>query len=510
MTVAEQAPEGTTQKAVRTRALIIGTGFSGLGMAIALQKQGVDFLILEKAGDVGGTWRDNSYPGCACDVPSHLYSFSFEPKATWSKLFSPQPEIWDYLKGVTEKYGLRRHIRFDSLVDRAHWDDSEYRWHVFTTDGQEYVTQFLISGAGALHIPLIPDIEGKDEFRGASFHSAEWDHGVDLTGKRVAVIGTGASAIQIVPSIVNEVGELQLYQRTPPWVVPRPNKPFPDAVKNAFAHVPGLRLAVRSGIYWFLEGLGFAMTRRPALLRGVELVGKLNIRRSVKDKELRRRLTPTYTAGCKRILYSPNYYQGVANAKCRLITDRITRITPDAIVTDDGVEHKVDVIVFATGFHVTDSYTYVDIKGAGGEDLVDRWNREGVAAHRGVAVADMPNLFFLLGPNTGLGHTSVVFMIEAQVRYVAQAIAEVDRYDAQALAPTRSAQDRDNAELQAELGHTVWNTGGCRSWYMDEHGVNRALWSGMTWEYWRDMRKLKPSEYQFFGVGRQAAVASRG
>ena len=200
MTVAEQAPEGTTQKAVHTRALIIGTGFSGLGMAIALQKQGVDFLILEKAGDVGGTWRDNSYPGCACDVPSHLYSFSFEPKATWSKLFSPQPEIWDYLKGVTEKYGLRRYIRFDSLVDRAHWDDSEYRWHVFTTDGQEYVAQFLISGAGALHIPLIPDIEGKDEFRGASFHSAEWDHGVDLTGKRVAVIGTGASAIQIVPA----------------------------------------------------------------------------------------------------------------------------------------------------------------------------------------------------------------------------------------------------------------------------------------------------------------------
>ncbi len=322
-----------------------------------------------------------------------------------------------------EKYGLRRYIRFDSLVDRAHWDDSEYRWHVFTTDGQEYVAQFLISGAGALHIPLIPDIEGKDEFRGVSFHSAQWDHNVDLTGKRVAVIGTGASAIQIVPSIVKDVGELQLYQRTPPWVVPRPNKPFPEALKNAFAYVPGLRLAVRSGIYWGLEGLGFAMTRRPALLRAVELVGKFNIRRSVKDKELRRRLTPTYRAGCKRILYSPDYYEGVANPKCHLITDRITRITPDGIVTADGAEHKVDVIVYATGFHVTDSYTYVDIKGAGGEDLVDRWNREGVVAHRGVAVADMPNLFFLLGPNTGLGHTSVVFMIEAQVRYVAQAIA---------------------------------------------------------------------------------------
>ena len=513
MTVAEPTAEGTTQKAVHTRALIIGTGFSGLGMGIALQKQGVDFLILEKADDVGGTWRDNSYPGCACDVPSHLYSFSFEPKATWSKLFSPQPEIWDYLKGVTEKYGLRRYIRFGSHVDRAHWDDSEYRWHVFTTDGQEYVAQFLISGAGALHIPLIPDIEGKDEFRGESFHSAEWDHSVDLTGKRVAVIGTGASAIQIVPEIVNDTSELQLYQRTPPWVVPRPNKKFPDGLKRAFTYVPGLRLAVRSGIYWGLEGLGFAMTRQPGLLRGVELVGKLNIRRSVKDKELRRRLTPTYRAGCKRILYSPNYYQGVANPKTQLITDRIARITPDGIVTADGagreVSRNVDVIVFATGFHVTDSYTYVDIKGAGGEDLVDRWNREGVVAHRGVAVADMPNLFFLLGPNTGLGHTSVVFMIESQIRYVAQAIAAVDHYDAQALAPTRSAQDRENAELQDELARSVWNTGGCRSWYLDEHGVNRTLWSGMTWEYWRDTRKLKPSEFKFFGVAQPSAHSRR-
>jgi cation diffusion facilitator CzcD-associated flavoprotein CzcO len=501
MTVAEQTTENSTNQPVHTRALIIGTGFSGLGMGIALQQQGVDFLILEKADDVGGTWRDNSYPGCACDVPSHLYSFSFEPKPTWSKLFSPQPEIWDYLKGVTDKYGLRRYIRFDSLVERAQWDDAEYRWHVFTAGGQEYIAQFLISGAGALHIPLVPDIEGRDEFRGVAFHSAQWDHSVDLTAKRVAVIGTGASAIQIVPEIVEDVSELQLYQRTPPWVVPRPNRPFPDGVRRAFAYVPGLRLAVRTGIYWWLEGLGYAMTRRPELLRAVELVGRWNIRHHVRDKELRRRLTPKYRAGCKRILYSPNYYQGVANPKTQLVTDGIARITPDGIVTADGTERMVDVIVFATGFHVTDSYTYVDIKGAGGQDLVDRWNREGVVAHRGVAVADMPNLFFLLGPNTGLGHTSVVFMIESQIRYVAQAIAAVDKYGAEALAPTRTAQDRDNAELQGDLARSVWNTGGCRSWYLDEHGVNRTLWSGMTWEYWRDTRKLKPSEYKFFGIG---------
>ncbi|MGH3851500.1 MAG: flavin-containing monooxygenase, partial [Pseudonocardiaceae bacterium] len=331
MSIAESTTQhGAQAPPVHTRALVIGTGFSGLGMAIALQRQGVDFLILEKADEIGGTWRDNTYPGCACDVPSHLYSFSFEPKATWSRLFSPQPEILDYLKGVTDKYGLRRYIRFGSLVNRAHWDDREYRWHVFTESGQEYVAQFVISGAGALHIPRLPDIGGIDEYRNAggdAFHSAQWDHGVDLTGKRVAVIGTGASAIQIVPGIVDEVAELQLYQRTPPWVVPVPHTPLPSALRQAFAVVPGLRLAVRSGIYWGLETVGYAMTKRPGLLRAIEAVGKANIRRNVPDKELRRKLTPHYRAGCKRILYSGNnYYLAVANPTTTLITERITRI----------------------------------------------------------------------------------------------------------------------------------------------------------------------------------------
>jgi cation diffusion facilitator CzcD-associated flavoprotein CzcO len=511
MSVAESTTEPAAQAPpVHTRALIIGTGFSGLGMAITLQRQGVDFVILEKADEIGGTWRDNSYPGCACDVPSHLYSFSFEPKATWSRLFSPQPEILDYLKGVTDKYGLRRYIRFDSLVDRAHWDGSEYRWHVFTKSGQEYVAQFLISGAGALHIPRLPDIEGVDEFRGAAFHSAQWDHSVDLTSKRVAVIGTGASAIQIVPAIVDDVAELHLYQRTPPWVVPVPHTPLAIALRQAFAIVPGLRLAVRSGIYWALESVGYAMTKRPGLLRAIEAIGKWNIRRNVPDKELRRKLTPRYRAGCKRILYSGNnYYRAVANPKTTLITERIARITPDGIVTCDGAQHPVDVIVYATGFHVTDSYTYVDVKGPRGEDLVDRWNREGVVAHRGIAVAGMPNLFFLLGPNTGLGHTSVVFMIESQIRYVAAAIAACDRLDAQGLAPTRAAQDQFNDELQHKLAGSVWNTGGCSSWYLDEHGVNRTLWSGMTWQYWRATRWLKPTEYQFFGAGNGSRPTAR-
>ncbi|OBG78470.1 MULTISPECIES: NAD(P)/FAD-dependent oxidoreductase [unclassified Mycobacterium] len=502
--ITQAEPVAEPQQPVYARAVIIGTGFSGLGMAIKLQQQGVDFVILEKFGDVGGTWRDNSYPGCACDIPSHLYSFSFEPNPGWKNPFSYQPEIWDYLKGVTAKYGLRRHITFGAHVDRAHWDDEEHRWHVFTKDGREFVGQFLISGAGALHIPSIPDIVGRDEFAGAAFHSAEWDHSVDLTGKRVAMIGTGASAIQIVPEIVNRVAELQLYQRTPPWVVPRSNPEIPPAVRRAMATVPGLRPLVRLAIYWGQEALAFGMTKRPNMLKFIEAYCKFNIRRSVKDRELRRKLVPNYRIGCKRILNSSKYYRAVADPKTELVTDHIARITRDGIVTVDGTERPVDVIVFGTGFHVTDSYTYVGIKGRNGEDLVDRWNREGIAAHRGIAVAEMPNLFFLLGPNTGLGHNSVVFMIESQIRYVADAIKTCDKLGVQALAPTRAAQDRFNEELQTRLGPSVWNSGGCASWYLDEHGKNTVLWGGYTWEYWRDTRRIRPAEFEFYGAGAPA------
>jgi cation diffusion facilitator CzcD-associated flavoprotein CzcO len=509
MTNALTEAETEAHRPVHARAIIIGTGFSGLGMAISLQQQGVDFVILEKAGDVGGTWRDNSYPGCACDIPSHLYSYSFEPKPDWKNPFSYQPEIWDYLKGVTEKYGLRRYIEFNALVDRAAWDEDENRWHVHTADGREYIGQFLISGAGALHIPSTPDIEGRDEFQGPAFHSAEWDHSVDLAGKRVAMIGTGASAIQIVPEIVGEVGALQLYQRTPPWVVPRSNPDIPVELRRALTNVPGLRALFRLGIYWGQEALAYGMVKRPGALKFVEAYCKYNIRRSVKDRELRRKLIPNYTIGCKRILNSSTYYRAVADPKTELITDGIARITPTGIVTTDGTEREVDVIVFGTGFHVTDSYTYVQIKGRDGEDLVDRWNREGIGAHRGIAVADMPNLFFLLGPNTGLGHNSVVFMIESQIRYVADAIAKCDKFGAQALAPTRAAQDAFNEELQEKLKSSVWNSGGCSSWYLDEHGKNTVLWGGYTWQYWMATRSVKPEEYAFSGVGKSSRAGRK-
>ncbi|MDT5092642.1 MAG: hypothetical protein QOH60_2005 [Mycobacterium sp.] len=505
MTVAQPNVEHRPAAPVHTQALVIGTGFSGLGMGIELQQRGIEFLILEKADDIGGTWRDNTYPGCACDIPSHLYSFSFEPKADWKNLFSYQPEIQDYLQGITDKYGLRRYIVFNSLVDRAHWDDAECRWHVFTSDGREFVAQFLISCAGALHLPSIPDFDGRDQFAGPAFHSAQWDHSVDLTGKRVAVIGTGASAIQLVPEIVDQVAELQLYQRTPPWVVPRTNEELPPRLRRALGYVPGLRLALRGGIYGLQEALAVGMTAHPWILKVGELLGKWNIRRSVTDRELRRKLTPRYTIGCKRILNSSTYYAAVANPKTKLITDGITRLTTDGIVTADGVEHKADVVVYATGFHVSDSYKYVDVKGLAGEDLGDRWNREGPIAHRGTTVADMPNVFFLLGPNTGLGHNSMVYMIESQIHYVGEAVSAVDSSHFEALAPTRAAQDAYNAGLQERLGHSVWNTGGCSSWYLDEHGKNRVLWGGYTWQYRLATRRLEFGEYRFWGGKRVAS-----
>jgi cation diffusion facilitator CzcD-associated flavoprotein CzcO len=500
----------TTRKAalgqpVRTRALIIGSGFSGLGAAIAFGKAGIDYLILEKKFDVGGTWRDNTYPGCACDIPSHLYSFSFEQNPNWSKLWPPQLEIQAYLQGVAGKYRLKRNIRFGCEVERAWWDDRAMEWHVRTKYGLEFISQFLISGTGALHIPSVPDFKGLSDFKGAKFHSAEWNHDIDLTGKCVAIIGTGASAIQIVPAIVDQVANLKLFQRTPAWVMPWSNWEIPGSVKWAFAHVPGLQYAFRELWFWVHEAMvGYPMSKHPGFLKIAEWLGRWNIRRSVKDPTLRAKLTPSYSVGCKRILKGgkkpgTDYYGALTDPKSDVITEGIDHFTNTGIVTKDGVFHGVDIVVFATGFHVTDSYKYVEIFGQGGEDLGDRFNESGVVAHRGIMFADIPNMFMLMGPNTGLGHNSMVTMIEAQIRFVVQAIKAVDKRHERAIFPTWGAQNRYNDEVQERLGHTVWNTG-CSSWYFDEHGKNRVLWSGTAWRYVQSVRKLHPKEFIFFGA----------
>ncbi|WP_158886722.1 flavin-containing monooxygenase [Amycolatopsis anabasis] len=485
-----------------TGIVIVGTGFSGLGMAIQLKKAGRDdFVLLEKAAEIGGTWRDNSYPGCACDVPSHMYSYSFEPNARWSQTFSAQPEIWDYLKRLTDKYGLREHIRFGHEVTSARWDDREHRWQVGTKAG-EFTGKFLVAGVGALHIPNIPQLPGLDTFKGKTFHSAQWDHAYDLRGKKVAVIGTGASAIQFVPEIAKQVAELHLYQRTPPWVMPRANAEIPESARNVFQRVPLLRRVYRNVVYWGAESLAIGMNGHPAILRAGEWLGKRHINRQIADPVLRKKVTPRYRLGCKRVLGSNTYYRSLTRDHVQVITEGITEIREHGVVTADGTERAVDAIIFGTGFHVTDAFEYLDIKGRGGRDLAEQWRREGIQTHLGITVNGFPNSFFLLGPNTGLGHNSVVFMIESQIRYALDAIRMVERNRAAGFEVRRQVQGEFNAEIQRKLAKGVWSTGGCTSWYLDSQGVNRTIWPGFTWQYWLRTRKADPADFELIGSRR--------
>jgi len=487
---------------VYTRVLIIGTGFSGIGMAIALNKAGIhDYVILEKADTFGGTWRDNVYPGIACDVPAHLYSFSFEPKPDWTKLWASGGEIQEYLLDIAAKHRLAEHAVFGAKVVEADWSDTECRWHVHIEDGREFIAQFVVSGVGALHIPQIPDIPFRDSFRGKQFHTAEWDTEIDLQGRHVAVVGTGASAIQVVPAILDEVESLTLFQRTPAWVVARPDFTIPGWLQFGFKWVPGLRLATRFGIHLWQEFIGEGMTKHLGLLNIIEWLGKRNLR-NIRDPKLREKLTPKYKAGCKRVGFAVGFYQALDDPKSTVVTDPIVGATEAGLVTRraDGssVMYEVDTIIWATGFHVTDSYRYLGhIRGTGGTDLVEQWDKTGMIAHRGITVENMPNLFFLLGPNTGLGHNSVVIMIEAQIKYVIQAIQSVDVFGADALMPKPAAIAAYNEWVQKRLGRTVQNIGGCMSWYLDEHGNNRVLWPGHTGEYRRAVRWLEPSEYEY-------------
>jgi cation diffusion facilitator CzcD-associated flavoprotein CzcO len=479
--------------------VVIGTGFSGLGMAIQLKRDGRDdFTVLEKAADVGGTWRDNTYPGCACDIQSHLYSFSFEQNPGWSRSFSPQPEIWNYLRDVTDRYGLRRHIRFGVEVTSARWDADEHRWHLTTTGG-DYRARFLVSGIGGLHMPNIPTLPGIENFAGERFHSARWNHDVDLTGKRVAVVGTGASAIQFVPRIAPEVGRLTIFQRTPPWIMPKPDHAMPRWAKTLFRRVPGAQRLYRNVIYWLLESRAIGFSSRPGLLKLASKIALAHLHKAVEDPELRRKLTPDYVMGCKRVLIANDYYPALTRDNVDVVTAGIREVKASSIVDDQGVEHEVDAIIYGTGFHVTDAFDYLDITGLDGRDLSKDWQRNGIQTHLGVTVAGYPNLFFLLGPNTALGHNSVVFMIESQIRYVAKAMAFADEHGAQAVDTKESAQAQFQSDMQRKLVNGVWTQGGCTSWYLDSHGVNRTIWPGFTWRYWLRTRRIDPAAFDLVG-----------
>ncbi|QKG25512.1 flavin-containing monooxygenase [Actinomadura verrucosospora] len=475
--------------------VIIGSGFAGLGMAIRLKQSGFhDFVILEKSEALGGTWHDNTYPGCACDVPSHMYSFSFELNPGWSRMFAPQPEIRSYMERTADKYRVREHIRFGSTVDTMEYQDDARRWNVTLTDGTVLTPRAVISGIGALHIPSFPDLPGIERFQGTTFHSAEWDHSYDLAGKRVAVIGTGASAIQFVPRIAKEAGELVLFQRTPPWIQPKPDFTFPRPVRTAFAKVPGAARAFRNGIYWALEARAVGFTIDPRLSLPQEKLARRHLEKQIPDPELRAKVTPDYTIGCKRVLLSNDYYPALARPNVTVETSGIAEVRENSIVTKDGEEHEVDCIVYGTGFKVVDALNELRVTGRGGVKLQEIW-ADGIEAHRGTTIPGMPNFFMLLGPNTGLGHNSVVFMIEVQIQQVLSCLRLLQESGADALEPKPEASRRFNDRMQRRLRRAVWNEGGCSSWYLDDQGVNRTLWPGHTFEFWAGNRKAKPEEY---------------
>jgi len=478
-----------------TEVTIIGSGFAGLCMGIKLKQAGCeDFVILEKADRLGGTWRDNTYPGCACDIPSYLYSFSFEQNPHWTRMFAGWDEILEYLEHCAEKYGLTDHIRYGAEVTEAAFDEASGQWTV-TVNGDETIeTQALVAGVGSLHEPKRPDLPGLDSFAGTTFHSAQWDHTHDLTGRRVAVIGTGASAIQFVPKIAEQAAHLDVYQRTAPWITPKPDRAIGRWERRLHERFPAGQRAIRNVIYWGLEGRGLGFAGNPKLMKGLELQAKRHLRKQIPDPDLRARLTPDYQIGCKRVLISNDYYPTFSRSNVDLVTTPITRVTPEAVVTADGIERPCDTIVLGTGFAVSANLTRMPILGKDGVDLADHWKREGVGAHLGITVAGFPNLFLLTGPNTLLGHSSMIFMIEAQVRYVMQALDLLRSRRATYVEVRDDAQQQFVAGVQGELGETVW-AAGCTSWYLDAEGRNSVIWPEFTVSYWRRTRKLDPSDF---------------
>jgi cation diffusion facilitator CzcD-associated flavoprotein CzcO len=479
---------------VRTRVVIVGTGFAGLGMAVRLKQAGVDdFVVLERAGEVGGTWRDNTYPGAACDVPSNLYSFSFAPNPDWSRSFSPQAEIQQYLRGVATDFGVRPHIRFHHEVLAADWDETAQRWRVRTNAG-DFEADVLISATGALSDPAIPALPGLERFEGTIFHSARWRHDHDLTGRRVAVVGTGASAIQFVPRIQPGVERLTVFQRTPPWILPRWDRSFRRAERWAFRHVPVVQRLARAGIYWGREQMVAGFVVAPKLMRAAERLARRHLARSVPDPALRAKLTPDYRIGCKRILISNDYLPALTRPNVDVVASSLVEVRERTVIAADGSEHEVDTIIFGTGFHVTDIPVADRITGRGGVALKDHW-AAGMKAYKGTAIAGFPNLFLLVGPNTGLGHSSQVFMIESQIAYVADAVRHIERTGG-AVEVRNEAESAWDARVQQAMGRTVWTTGGCASWYLDERGRNTTLWPGTTWRFRRQTARFDPAAYR--------------
>jgi len=476
--------------------LIVGAGFSGLAMAIRCKQAGIGPLrVIEKAEGIGGTWHENTYPGAACDVPSHLYSLSFAPKADWTRMYAPQPEIRAYLRETAERNGLMPLLQLKTAFTGATWDEARALWHV-ETDRGPLTARVIVSGMGGLHHPAYPNLPGRDSFVGPAFHTAAWDHSVDLAGKRVGVIGTGASAIQVVPELAKVAAHLTLFQRTPPWIMPKHDHAIPEAAKARYRRLPLLRRIERARLFWLHELRAlFGFTKVSKLTKQAEGLARHHLAKAVKDRDLRAKLTPNYRLGCKRVLISDDYYPALQRPNVTLETGDIARITETGVTTANGTAHALDAIVYATGFDVTGSFARMDLVGRDGLRLADAWAGAGMGAYQGITVAGFPNYFMLLGPNTGLGHNSIVSMIEVQVRHVLDCL-EALRGGARAIEVRPEAQARFLERIRTRLADSIWQTGGCRSWYLDAQGRNTTLWPDSVMAYRRSARRARMTDYR--------------
>jgi cation diffusion facilitator CzcD-associated flavoprotein CzcO len=474
--------------------LIIGAGFTGLGAAIKLREAGVeDIVILERADRVGGTWRDNTYPGAACDIPSQLYSFSFNQNPRWSRAYSPAGEICSHIEDMADRFDVRRHIRFGTEVTGLSFDDTAGSWTVTTTSRKTFRARTVVLASGPLADSSFPDIRGIDDYRGHKIHSARWDHDYDFAGKRVAVIGTGASAIQIIPELVNQAGFVKVFQRTPGWVLPRVDTAIPRRLQALFAKAPVTQQITRQALFWGHEISATALVWNSPLTALVARLGKAHLRKQVKDPWLRRQLTPDFIPGCKRMLVSSDYYPALQQENCKLIDWPIATLSPVGIRTSDGVEHHLDAIVFATGYDVHLTGPPFPVTGVGGRSLQAEW-ANGAQAFKSASAHGYPNLFFMSGPNSGPGHNSLLVYVEGQIDYAVAGITTILNNDLRYLDVREDVQSRHNADIQNRLTRTTWMTG-CSSWYLTKDGFNASMYPGFATQYLRQMRDLRFDDY---------------
>jgi cation diffusion facilitator CzcD-associated flavoprotein CzcO len=473
---------------------IVGAGFGGLGAAIRLRGHGVeDLVVLEREADVGGTWFANTYPGCQCDVPSNLYSFSFAPNPAWTHSYPLQPQIQRYLRRCAERFGVLERTWLGCEVLAASWQPDEARWRIESSRG-ELRARVLIAAAGLLSEPSLPAIPGLDSFAGSVFHTARWDHGHDLRGERVGLVGTGATAIQVGPQIQPLVSRLHVFQRTPPWILPNPDRKVPEWARRLYAALPLTQRLARLYVYVLREYIAAGATRHRALLKLLEAVARVKLRREVRDRRLRRALRPDYDLGCKRLLLSDDWYPMLGEANTELVTAPIREVRERSVVTADGIVRELDAIVLATGFRATDPQIAHRLRGADGRTLADVWAGS-PEAYLGTAVAGFPNLFLLYGPNVNLAHSSIVYMLESQIEHVRQAVGAL-LAGARSIEVRAEVQRAYNAELAERLAGTVWDSGGCRSWYLDANGRDSTNWPDLTFRYRRLVSRFDPADYQ--------------